>query len=128
MVRTVAFSLLVDAVDRPAHAALTLGHRGLLPTAAQALAGLFAVALATAGTQLLLGGGLGGPVDGLMAFAEVSLLLIPAALMAAFLQDRVPLRTLLGTVAVGLLHAGVVALCLLPLVVFVAVVADLESV
>ncbi len=121
-------SLLTDAVDRPAHAALDLGRRGMLPTLGEAAVGLFGVAAATIITQLLLGGSLDDRVDGLMAFLEVSALLVPLLLLAAFVQIGVPLRGLFGAAAVGLLHAGLVALTLLPLAAFVAVVADLESV
>jgi len=122
MERSRVLTPLIDAVDRPANAALALGRRGLLPTTAQAGLGLFAVAIATTATQLLLAGDLDTRVDGLMAFLEVTALLVPIALLAAFLQVRVPLRALLGTVAVGLLQAGLVALTLLPLVAFVALV------
>ncbi len=127
MERSLVLTPLMDAVDRPAHAALALGRRGFLPTLGQAGLGLFGVALATTATQLLLGGGLEARVDGLRAFMEVSALLVPIALLAAFLQVGVPLRTLLGAMAVGLLQAGVVALAMLPLVAFVAVVSDVES-
>ncbi len=120
--------LLFEAIDRPANAALALGARGLIPTAAEASLGVFGVAAATVATQLLLTGSLHGRVDGLAAFLEVSVLLVPLTLMAAFLQVGVPLRALLGAVAVGLLQAGVVAVTLLPLAAFTAVVADLEAV
>jgi len=120
--------LLIDAIDRPANAALALGARGLFPTFAEASLGLFGVAAATVATQLLLTGSLQGRVDGLAAFLEITVLLVPLTLMAAFLQVGVPLRALLGAVAVGLLQAGLVALTLLPLVAFTAVVSDLEAV
>ncbi len=128
MERSPVLTLLIDTVDRPANAALTLGSRGLIPTFAEASLGLFGVAAATVATQLLLTGGLQGRVDGLSAFLEITVLLVPLTLMAAFLQVGVPLRALLGAVAVGLLQAGVVALTLLPLVAFTAVVSDLEAV
>jgi hypothetical protein len=123
-----ALSLLIDAVDRPARAAVDLGRRGVLPTVGEACVGVAGVAAASVATQLLLGGDLSSRVDGLMAFLEVTLLLVPIVLVAAFARIAVPLRAMFGAVAVGLLHAGVVALTLLPLAAFVAVVADLEVV
>ena len=121
-------SQLIDAVDRPTNAAIALGRRGVLPTMGEAFVGLAAVAAATIATQLLLGGGLDARVDGLWAFLEVSLLLVPVVLLAAFVQVGVPLRALFGAVAVGLLHAGIVALTLLPLAAFLAVVGNMELV
>jgi hypothetical protein len=124
-----ALAVLVDAVDRPTRSALTLGQRGLPITAAQAGLGLAAVAAATLSCQLLLGRGeLATTIDGLAAFLETAALLLPLLLVAGFLQVRVPLRGLLGALAVSSVHAGLVALCLVPLAVFVALVADMAAV
>ena len=120
--------LLRAAIDRPSYAALALAQRGAGPTLAQAGQGQVAVATASAATQLLLTGQLHAEFDGLAAFLEVAALLVPVALLAAFLQIHVSLRALLGAGAVGLLHAGLLAVCLLPLVAFVAIVADMEGV
>ncbi len=116
---------LDQALDRPARAALRLGRTTPWSTLAMGLLGMFAIAAACLATRALLAPPGPGRLDGLLPFMEAVASLVPIALVAAYLQVAVPPRVLAGAVAVGLLHAGLVALSLVPLAVFVAVITDL---
>jgi hypothetical protein len=117
---------LLRSLDRPARSALELARRPLSATLAPALVGLFLVAGASAlaGCISLRGFQLVPRLDALRAVIEALLVVIPGTtVFAIYLRLRVSARTFLAATSLGLLAAGVVATCILPLMAFIAVVA-----
>ena len=117
---------LLRLLDRPARSALELARRPLPATLAPAALGIFLVATASAlaGCISLSGFRLVPRLDVLRAVFEALLVVIPGtAVFSVYLRLRIPTRALLASTALGLLAAGVVATCILPLMGFIAVVA-----
>jgi hypothetical protein len=117
---------LLRSLDRPARTALDLANRPLLATIAPALTGIFLVAAASAlaGFISLNGFRLVPRLDSLRAFFESLLVVVPGTtVFAIYMRLRISARTFLAATALGLLAAGVVATCVLPLMAFIAVVA-----
>jgi hypothetical protein len=117
---------LLRALDRPARAAVELARRPLWATAAPALLGVFLVAVASllAGCLSPSGPRLVPRLDALRAVFEALLVVVPGTtVFAIYLRLRLSTRVLLAATALGLLAAGVVAACVLPLMAFLAVVA-----
>jgi hypothetical protein len=122
---------LLRAVDRPAREALDLARRPLVATLAPALLGLFLVA--TSSTLVgfvypsVLPGGLrlAPNIDALRALFEALLVVVPGTLVfAIYLRLRTSTRTLLAAISIGLFAAGLVASCVLPLMAFLALIAQ----
>lgn len=117
---------LLRAVDRPAREVLDMARRPWWATAAPALLGLFLVSAATALASLVSPAGfqLLPRLDALRAILEALLVVVPGTLVfALYLRLRVSARALLGATALGLLAAGLVAACLLPLMAFLVLVS-----
>jgi hypothetical protein len=117
---------LLRLLDRPSRSALELSRRPLTATLAPALLGTFLVAAASAlsGCISLSGFRLVPRLDVLRAVFEALLVVVPGTtVFAVYLKLRLSARTLLAATALGLLAAGVVAACVLPLMGFIAVVA-----
>src|SRR5688572_29309399 len=117
---------LLRLLDRPARSALELARRPLSATLAPATLGIFLVAAASAlaGCISLSGFRLVPRLDVLRAVFESLLVVIPGTtVFAIYLRLRIPARAFLAATALGLLAAGVVATCVLPLMGFIAVVA-----
>jgi hypothetical protein len=117
---------LLRLLDRPARSALELARRPLSATLAPAALGIFLVAAASAlaGCISLSGFRLVPRLDVLRAVFEALLVVVPGTtVFAVYLRLRVPPRAFLAATALGLLAAGVVATCVLPLMGFIAVVA-----
>jgi hypothetical protein len=130
LVTTVDRPHLIDSLfrllDRPARSALELARRPLPATLAPAVLGIFLVAAASAlaGCISLSGFRLVPRLDVLRAVFEALLVVVPGtAVFAIYLRLRIPTRALLASTALGLLAAGVVATCILPLMGFIAIVA-----
>ena len=122
-----ALNSLLRSLDRPARTALDLAQRPVWATLAPALLGIFLVAAssALAGCVSLNGFRLVPRLDSLRAVFESLLVVVPGTtVFAIYLRLRISARTFLAATALGLFSAGVVAACLLPLVAFLAVVAD----
>ncbi|HEX8697200.1 MAG TPA: hypothetical protein VF815_00045, partial [Myxococcaceae bacterium] len=122
-----ALNSLLRSLDRPARTALDLAQQPLWATLSPALLGIFLVAAASAlaGCVSLAGFRLAPRLDSLRAVFESLLVVVPGtAVFAVYLRLRLSARTFLAATALGLFSAGVVATCLLPLVAFLAVVAD----
>jgi len=118
--------LLFRAVDRPAREALELSRRPFWATLAPALVGVFLVAIASAAAAAVSPRGfvLGGRLDGLRAIFEALLVVVPGAtVFSVYLRLRLPARALLAATALGLLAAGLVATCVLPLMAFLVLVS-----
>jgi hypothetical protein len=112
---------LLRSLDRPARAALELARRPLSATVAPALLGIFLVAVASAlaGCISLSGFRLVPRLDALRAVFESLLVVVPGTtVFAIYLRLRIPARAFLSATALGLLAAGVVAACVLPLMAF----------
>jgi hypothetical protein len=117
---------LLRLLDRPARSALELARRPLSATLAPATLGIFLVAAASAlaGCISLSGFRLVPRLDVLRAVFEALLVVIPGTtVFAIYLRLRIPSRAFLASTALGLLAAGVVATCVLPLMGFISVVA-----
>jgi hypothetical protein len=117
---------LLRLLDRPARSALELARRPLSATLAPAALGIFLVAAASAvaGCISLSGFRLVPRLDVLRAVFEALLVVVPGTtVFAIYLRLRIPARAFLAATALGLLAAGVVATCVLPLMGFIAVVA-----
>lgn len=117
---------LLRLLDRPARSALELSRRPLPATLAPALLGTFLVAAASAlaGCISLSGFRLVPRLDVLRAVFEALLVVVPGTtVFAIYLRLRISARALLAATALGLLAAGVVATCILPLMGFISVVA-----
>lgn len=126
-VRPYALNSLLRSLDRPARTALELAQRPLWATVAPALMGIFLVAAASALAGCISHEGfrLVPRLDSLRAVFESLLVVVPGAtVFAVYLRLRISARAFLGATAMGLFAAGVVAACLLPLVAFLAVVAE----
>jgi hypothetical protein len=122
-----ALNSLLRSLDRPARTALDLARRPLWATVAPALLGIFLVAAssALAGCVSLQGFRLMPRLDSLRAVFESLLVVVPGtSVFAIYLRLRISARGFLAATALGLLSAGVVAACLVPLVAFLAVVAE----
>jgi hypothetical protein len=117
---------LLRLLDRPARSALELARSPLSATLAPATLGIFLVAAASAlaGCISLSGFRLVPRLDVLRAVFEALLVVIPGTtVFAIYLRLRIPARAFLASTALGLLAAGVVATCVLPLMGFISVVA-----
>jgi hypothetical protein len=117
---------LLRAVDRPAREVLDMARRPWWATAAPALLGLFLVSAATALASLVSPWGfqLVPRLDALRAIFEALLVVVPGTLVfALYLRLRLSARALLGATALGLLAAGLVATCILPLMAFLVLVS-----
>jgi len=130
LVTTVDRPHLIDSLlrllDRPARSALELARRPWPATLAPATLGIFLVAAASAlaGCISLSGFRLVPRLDVLRAVFEALLVVVPGtAVFSIYLRLHIPTRALLASTALGLLAAGVVATCILPLMGFIAVVA-----
>lgn len=121
-----AHQQVLRALDRPALTAIDLARKPWIFTLSPALVGLFLVATACAIAEMLARGQLAGAprLDVLRAALEALVVVVPGALvLATFLRLRVRPRMLLGSLSAGLLLAGVVAICMTPLVLFLALVS-----
>jgi len=117
---------LFRAVDRPAREVLELSHRPLMATLAPALLGIFLIAAASAAAGTVFPDRLRlmPRLDVLRAVFEAFLVVVPGTvILATYLRLRLPLRTLLAATAIGLLGAGLVATCLLPLMAFLVLLS-----
>lgn len=118
---------LLRAVDRPAREALELARRPLGATVAPALLGVFLVAASSAAAGFVSPGGfrLAPRLDALRAVFEALLVVIPGTIVfASYLRLRLPPRVLLAATSIGLLAAGLVAACVLPLMAFLVLVSS----
>jgi hypothetical protein len=117
---------LLRAVDRPAREALDLARRPLWATLAPALLGLVLVAATSAASGFV---STTGPrfvprLDALRAVFEALLVVVPGTVVfAIYLRLRLSTRVLLAATAIGLLAAGLVATCVMPLMAFLVLVA-----
>ena len=121
-----ALNSLLRSLDRPARTALDLARRPVWATLAPALSGLFLVAASTVVAGAFSREGLRWlpQLDALRAVLESLLVVVPGTtVLAIYLRLRISARSLLAGISLGLLSAGVVAACLLPLVAFLSVVA-----
>jgi hypothetical protein len=117
---------LLRLLDRPARSALELARRPLSATVAPAVLGIVLVAAssALAGCITLTGFRLVPRLDVLRAVFESLLVVVPGTtVFAVYLRLRVPARAFLAATALGLLAAGLVAACVLPLMAFLTVIA-----
>jgi len=117
---------LMRAVDRPAREALRMAQRPLPVTLTPALLGLFGVAVASAVAGLVAPEGLrlAPRLDALRAVFESLAVVVPGTLVfSLYLRLRLSVRTFLAASAIGLLAAGLVAVCVLPLMAFLVVVS-----
>lgn len=117
---------LLRAVDRPAREALELARRPFSATLAPALLGLFLVAATSAAAGFVSPGGarLAPRLDALRAVFEAMLVVIPGTLVfAIYLRLRLSTRVLLAATSIGLLAAGLVAACIMPLMAFLVLVS-----
>ncbi|HLL83774.1 MAG TPA: hypothetical protein VK420_14010 [Longimicrobium sp.] len=118
---------LLRAVDRPAHEAVDLARRPFLATAAPALLGLFLVSAASALSGLISPAGFRftARLDALRAVFEALAVVIPGILVfATYLRLKLNARVLLAGISIGMLGAGLVAVCVLPLMAFLVVVSS----
>jgi hypothetical protein len=117
---------LLRAVDRPAREALDMARRPLTATLAPALLGLVLVAATSAASGFVSSTGLRfvPRLDALRAVFEALLVVIPGTVVfAIYLRLRLTTRVLLAATAIGLLAAGLVATCVMPLMAFLVLVA-----
>jgi hypothetical protein len=117
---------LLRAVDRPAREALDMARRPLTATLAPALLGLMLVAATSAASGFVSSTGLRfvPRLDALRAVFEALLVVIPGTVVfAIYLRLRLSTRVLLAATAIGLLAAGLVATCVMPLMAFLVLVA-----
>jgi hypothetical protein len=118
---------LLRAVDRPAREALDMARRPLAATLAPALLGIFLVAATSATAGFVSPGGLrlAPRLDALRAVFEALLVVVPGTLVfAIYLRLRLTTRVLLAATSIGLLAAGLVATCVMPLMAFLVLVAQ----
>ena len=120
---------LLRAIDLPAREALETARRPLSYTLTPALIGLSLIALASLISAALDPGRTGTAslvprADVLRAVIEALAVVVPGAIgFAVYLQLRIPARAMLAATAIGLLVGGVVAISLVPLMAFLAIVA-----
>ena len=117
---------LLRAVDRPAREALDMARRPLAATLSPALLGIVLIAATSAASGFVSTGGLrlAPRLDALRAVFEALLVVIPGTLVfAIYLRLRLSTRVLLAATSIGLLAAGLVATCVLPLMAFLVLVA-----
>lgn len=115
------------ALDRPAREALELSRRPWLATVAPALLGLFLVAGATAlvGFVGYQGLRLVPRLDALRAIIEALLVVVPGiTVFTIYLRLRISARAFLAATALGLLAAGLMAVCVLPLMALLTLVSQ----
>lgn len=118
------------AIDMPAREALRITRRSLTATLAPAMLGAALVAASSLAARVI------GPphpryvsaalerVDLLRAVFEALLVVVPSALvLGSYLRLSIGARAILASFAIGLLHAGVVAAALVPLVAFLGIVS-----
>jgi len=118
---------LLRAVDRPAREALDMARRPVAATLAPALLGIFLVAATSATAGFVSPGGLrlAPRLDALRAVFEALLVVVPGTLVfAIYLRLRLTTRVLLAATSIGLLAAGLVATCVMPLMAFLVLVAQ----
>ncbi len=117
---------LLRAVHRPAREALDMARRPLAATLAPALLGLFLIAATSASAGFVSPEGLqlAPRLDALRAVFEALLVVIPGTLVfAIYLRLRLTTRVLLAATSIGLLAAGLVATCVMPLMAFLVLVS-----
>jgi len=117
---------LFRAVDRPARETLDLSRRPAWETLAPALLGLFLIARASTAAAAITphGFSLGPNLEALRAIFEALVVVVPGTtVFAAYLRLRLTPRIFLGATALGLLSAGLVATCILPLMAFLVLVS-----
>ncbi len=117
---------LLRAVDRPAREALDMARRPLSATLAPALLGIFLVAATSAAAGFVSPGGLRlvPRLDALRAVFEALLVVVPGTgVFSIYLRLHLTTRVLLASTSIGLLAAGLVAACVMPLMAFLALVA-----
>jgi hypothetical protein len=117
---------LLRAVDRPAREALDMARRPLAATVAPALLGIFLVAATSAAAGFVSPEGIqfAPRLDALRAVFEAMLVVIPGTFVfAIYLRLRLSTRVLLAATSIGLLAAGLVATCVMPLMAFLVVVS-----
>ncbi|WP_152622417.1 hypothetical protein [Archangium violaceum] len=117
---------LLRAVDRPAREALDMARRPLAATLAPALLGIFLVAASSASAGFVSSTGLRfiPKLDALRAVFEALLVVVPGSLVfAIYLRLRLTTRVLLAATSIGLLAAGLVATCVMPLMAFLVLVS-----
>ncbi len=117
---------LLRAVDRPAREALDMARRPLAATLAPALLGIFLVAASSAASGFVSSTGLRfvPRLDALRAVFEALLVVIPGTLVfSIYLRLRLTTRVLLAATSIGLLAAGLVATCVMPLMAFLVLVS-----
>lgn len=117
---------LLRAVDRPAREALELSRRPWMATLAPALLGLVLVATNAALTGFVSAQGLRlmPRVDALSALGEALLVVVPSTLVfSVYLRLGLSPRVLLAATALGLLAAGLVTTCVMPLMAFLVLVS-----
>ena len=117
---------LMRAVDRPAREALDLARRPWAATLGPTLLGLFLVAASSALVGFISPEGvrLAPHFDTLSALFEALAVVFPGTLVfAIYLRLRISPRVLLASLSIGLLAAGLVAACALPLMAFLALVS-----
>jgi hypothetical protein len=118
---------LLRAVDRPAREALDMARRPFAATLAPALLGIFLVAATSATAGFVSPGGLrlAPRLDALRAVFEALLVVVPGTLVfAIYLRLRLTTRVLLAATSIGLLAAGLVATCVMPLMAFLVLVSQ----
>lgn len=118
---------LFRSVDRPAREALDLSRRPLVATLSPALLGLFLVATSSALVGFVSPSGLrlAPNIDALRALFEALLVVVPGMLVfAIYLRLRTSTRVLMAAISIGLLAAGLVAACVLPLMAFLTLIAQ----
>jgi hypothetical protein len=118
---------LLRAVDRPAREALDMARRPVAATLAPALLGIFLVAATSATAGFVSPGGLrlAPRLDALRAVFEALLVVVPGTLVfAIYLRLRLTTRVLLAATSIGLLAAGLVATCVMPLMAFLVLVSQ----
>ena len=117
---------LLRAVDRPAREALDMARRPFAATLAPALLGIFLVAATSAAAGFVSPGGLrlAPRLDAVRAVFEALLVVIPGTVVfAIYLRLRLTTRVLLAATSIGLLAAGLVATCVMPLMAFLVLVS-----
>lgn len=123
-------SSLLRALDRPARQALELARRPLLETAAPALLGLFLVAASSALAGLVAPeeGRIALRLDTVRAALEALGVVVPGtAVFSIYLRLRISPRAFLAATAIGLLAAGLMAACILPLMGFLVLLSTKQD-
>lgn len=120
-------SSLLRALDRPARQALELSRRPVLETVAPALLGLFLIAASSvlAGLSTPEDGRIALRLDPVRAALESLCVVVPGtAVFAIYLRVRISTRAFLAGTAIGLLAAGLMAACVLPLMGFLVLLSS----